>query len=367
LETKKNRRDFGLILGEKLLACFYKSPSKPRMESDLYDEATDTLLRTVSRDTRSSIGSDQEWTPPTHRTKPTKAAQAPPGLKEVFTSQTSLSLLAYTILALHSVSFDQLLPVFLHHPVQVPGGGNTQLPFRFSGGFGLASGRIGTLFTIFGIVGAIVQFLVFPPVARRYGVLNCYKACTITFPLVYFATPYPALIQNSLIQQTVMLAIMVVKSFCIVFAFPCMTILLTNSAPSLRVLGTLNGFATSLSALGRATGPALSGALFTWGVEHGYVITPWWTLAVISATGTIPVWYIKETDGFATSNSDDDDTEDDNDEEARLPSTDEEDIAVLAQDSQFLQPPASLDIMDSANGAPLVRKRSRSPHDFVKQ
>lgn len=43
-----------------------------------------------------------------------------------------------------------------------------------------------------------------------------------------------------------------------IFAFPCSTILLTNSSPTLRLLGTLNGIAVTLSAMGRAVGPAVS-------------------------------------------------------------------------------------------------------------
>jgi hypothetical protein len=299
LETKKKTRDYGLVLGQKMLSCFQVTTRRSRTYSDLDDESTGALLSAVSTTSGSSMGDDVDWTPA--EVKAVKLAEAPPGIKEVFTQQTSINLLAYTLLALHSVAFDQLLPVFLNHSTQVPDESNTRLPFKFSGGFGLASDRIGTLFMLFGICSGIIQFTIFPPTARRYGVLNCFKACSVTFPLVYFATPYTALIQNPLLQQAMMLGIMVVKSFCIVFAFPCMMILLTNSASSLRVLGTLNGFATSLSALGRAFGPAVSGILFTWGVDNGYVITPWWSLAAIAALGAIPVWQIKETDGFGSS------------------------------------------------------------------
>jgi MFS family permease len=328
LETKKKNRDYGLILGQKMLDYFKARNRRSRRCSDVDDESTSALLSAVSRTSESSMGDDVDWTPT--ETKPVKPAEAPPGIKEVFTRQTSINLLAYTLLALHSVAFDQLLPVFLNHSTQVPNESNTRLPFKFSGGFGLASDRIGTLFMLFGICSGIIQFTIFPPTARRYGVLNCFKACSVTFPLVYFATPYTALIQQPLLQQAVMLGIMVVKSFCIVFAFPCVMILLTNSASSLRVLGTLNGFATSLSALGRAFGPAVSGILFTWGVDHGYVIIPWWTLAVISALGAIPVWQIKETDGFEgrgeeAVNGNGGRDEEAESEEAQLPVIDEDD------------------------------------------
>lgn len=366
MEAKKYRPDYGLMLGEKFLNCFRKRTEKSRI--DLDDEASGALLEALSRTSTASTMGDADWTPPKGRS--TKPSEPPPGLKEVFTRQTSLTLLAYTILALHSVSFDQLLPVFLHHPVQAPDESNTHLPFKFSGGFGLASGRIGTLFTVFGVCSGIIQFLIFPPVARRYGILNCYKGCTVTFPLVYFATPFPALIQGNTLRQIVMLGIMVIKSFCVVFAFPCVMILITNSAPSLRVLGTLNGFATSLSAIGRAIGPALSGALFTWGVEHDYVITPWWMLAIISAVGIIPVWYIEESDGFAdnsVSESEDEDDGADGRVENYLLNIEEEPTAAIATDHQRLQPPATTNAVDFADGAPLVRKRSRSPHTGAKE
>lgn len=228
---------------------------------------------------------------------------------------------------MHSVAFDQVLPIFMHTAKQVPDSSNTHLPFKFSGGFGLESGRIGTLFTMYGVVGGFIQFVIFPPVARRYGVLRCFKVCALTFPLIFLAVPYTALIQDSTRQQAALFAIMIVKSFAVIFAFPCSTILLTNSALSLRVLGTLNGFATSISAIGRAAGPALTGACFSWGVAHGYMITPWWVLSFIAIIGTIPVFFLEELDGFNSSKAEDD--EEDNDEGAAVVPVAEDDSSAI--------------------------------------
>ena len=97
----------------------------------------------------------------------------------------------------------------------------------------------------------IVQFTVFPPVARRYGVLQCLRACTIVSPIVYFLTPFTALFSDSNAGQIALVILMFFKGIAGVFAFPCTTIMLTNSAKSLRLLGTLNGVATSISAIGR--------------------------------------------------------------------------------------------------------------------
>ncbi|KAL8907819.1 MAG: hypothetical protein Q9171_005707 [Xanthocarpia ochracea] len=152
----------------------------------------------------------------------------------------------------------------------------------------------------------IVQFLIFPPLARQYGILNSLKVVTVIFPLVYMATPFTALLPNPSTQQIVMFVIMLVKCLATIFAFPCTTILLTNSAVSLRVLGTLNGVATSVSAVGRATGPALSGVMFETGSKKGWAILPWWVLAGFAVLGAIPVWWLVEMEGFGGSDDDDD-------------------------------------------------------------
>lgn len=74
--------------------------------------------------------------------------------------------------------------------------------------------------------------------------------------------------------------------------------MLTNSAVSLRVLVTLNGVATSVTAIGRAIGPVIEGWMFSIGLNIGYMILPWWTLAAIATLGAIPVWYLVEMEGL---------------------------------------------------------------------
>jgi hypothetical protein len=82
------------------------------------------------------------------------ATEAPPSYREVFSPyvlwsasryiadienrQSNINLLAYSILALHSVAYDQLLPVFMHLPPE----GDVQSPFKFAFGFGLDVGLV---------------------------------------------------------------------------------------------------------------------------------------------------------------------------------------------------------------------------------
>ncbi|KAG9240761.1 major facilitator superfamily domain-containing protein [Calycina marina] len=314
LETKRHKTDYGRELG-KHLSSFLKRSFRPKIsEIQSNEESTESssLLGPKTSASTKSYRSTNTNHDSTTQPLSSRPPMPRPTLMEVFTRQSVINLIAYTFLALHSVTYDQLLPIFLHRAREVHTPQNTSLPFKFSGGFGFDHSRIGTIFTVYGIVGCFIQFLVFPPAARRFGVLNCFKVCGIVFPIVWFVTPFTSLIEDSAIQQGALCAIMVVRSFLVIFAFPCSVIMLTNSAVSLRVLGTLNGFSVSISAIGRAVGPAMGGAAFSWGDAAGYVITPYFLLGTVAAIGAIPIWFLVEMEGFSSTveESEDDDGDD---------------------------------------------------------
>lgn len=302
LEEKQSRRDYGLMLGKLLTTSCSPRRKRARGWSDA-EERQPFLDGTTS----------ELSSPVANRAPPLPKKN--PGWAEVFSRQSNINLVVYTFLAMHSVAYDQLLPIFMHYPVQSRRDPEVHLPFKFAGGFGIKSNQIGFLFTIYGIFGMLVQFFIFPPFARKYGVLNCLKACSLAFPLIYLATPFTALLATDSMRQGVMMLLMLTKGFCGIFAFPCSTILLTNSASTLSVLGTLNGVATSISAIGRAAGPALAGGTFTAGVDIGYVVISWWTLALVAMVGAAPVFALVEMEGFAGTSNDDEDDSDDEDED----------------------------------------------------
>lgn len=130
-----------------------------------------------------------------------------------------------------------------------------------------------------------------------YEVLT-FSFLAILFPLVYFVLPYTALIQSPNMQFAALLVILLFKGFAVIVGFPCITILLTNSAPTMRILGTLNGFAVTFSGIGRALGPMSVGATFSWGVKKGYVIPSFWLLSLIALGQAIPTWMIVEGKGI---------------------------------------------------------------------
>ncbi len=167
LDTKRHKRDWGLVLGEKLTRSFKRSKAPPRRRRHSFvdDEASAPLLAESTMSSSDNVAVTAE----------------PVTLGEIFTRQTSINLLSYMIMALHSVAYDQVLPVFLNYPRVVPDGTNSHLPFQFTGGFGLSSEKIGTIYTVYGVACGVVQFFFFPILCARFGVLTCYRVAS-TFP-----------------------------------------------------------------------------------------------------------------------------------------------------------------------------------------
>lgn len=82
-----------------------------------------------------------------------------------------------------------------------------------------------------------------------------------------------------------------------VLAYPSNAILLTNSAPSLLVLGTINGVAASTASLCRAFGPTVSGLIHSVGLGMGYNGLAWWASGLVCVLGAIESLWMKEVDG----------------------------------------------------------------------
>lgn len=75
------------------------------------------------------------------------------------------------------------------------------------------------------------------------------------------------------------------------------------------------------SGLGRAAGPFLTGVVFDWGADKGYILSAYWFLGLVACVGAIPVYLIEEGEGPSAEDEVDHsgsetDTEDEEDLEA---------------------------------------------------
>ncbi|KAK5126126.1 hypothetical protein LTR85_011481 [Meristemomyces frigidus] len=160
------------------------------------------------------------------------------------------------------------------------------LPFKFVGGFALPTKFIGGILAAQGFIQMIATMVVFPIVSRRLGSLATYRMVVLSYPLLYLAVPYITLVPAAFRMPAVCVVI-VWKVTAQAFAFPSTNIMLANSAPSTKVLGTLNGVASSAASGCRAFGPTVSGILQSAGLSMGVLGLPWWMNAVIAGLGAV--------------------------------------------------------------------------------
>ena len=140
LASKRNERDYGRVLGRAITRGLQKAWSRmkePWKKDDMSDKRSSSPLLGHSRISSASTVRDEE--DGAHDTATKVPTLPPPAYREVFTYQSNLNLLVYTLLALHSIAYDQLLPIFMHYPRQIDRLNNpdVQLPFRFTGGMSL--------------------------------------------------------------------------------------------------------------------------------------------------------------------------------------------------------------------------------------
>lgn len=122
LSTRKQRPDYGIWLGQIL--------TRPCTSREKVSE------QKAQHDERTSLLGDGQTVEQARQKKAKKPRQ--PSWREVFSAQSGLVLIAYSMLSMHNMAFESLLPVFLHFPEQLMDGNpDVQLPFKFIGGFGV--------------------------------------------------------------------------------------------------------------------------------------------------------------------------------------------------------------------------------------
>ena len=184
------------------------------------------------------------------------------------------------------------MPVFLSEPISTE---PTSLPFQFTGGFGFSSKRIGFVLSVQGVYSMVAQLCLFPRVADHFGTLNTFRFVLMTWPLLYLLVPYLVLLPQRLQMPGVYLCLLW-KITAHVFAFPSNAILIRNSAPSLLVLGVINGAGASAASLGRALGPTMTGLMHSWGLKIGSNVVAWWANGIVCALGALGSLWIEEVD-----------------------------------------------------------------------
>ncbi|KAF2160087.1 hypothetical protein M409DRAFT_70629 [Zasmidium cellare ATCC 36951] len=180
--------------------------------------------------------------------------------KDVFNRDTVLLLSSYLIFQLSNISYNSLYPIFSEAK---PPTGRALVPEE-----------IGTSLAFAGLITILFQVGVFGKLREKIGNKTTYRAGMAGFVIAFLLMPWVGYKDNAdgsgeatnmgKVSLWVELgAILIVKTVASVGGLTSALLLITNSAPSHAVLGTLNGLAQTLSAAGRAVGPFISGSLFS--------------------------------------------------------------------------------------------------------
>jgi hypothetical protein len=129
LETKKDRRDYGLVLG-KILTRPCSGTQRKRTKKPLAGRSHErSPLLSSNQDPEDTNKQDNETAKP---------GPPPSNLSQILTPQSLLLLLGYALLGLQNLSYDAMFPVFLNYPAQgLEDSPETSLPFKFTFGIGM--------------------------------------------------------------------------------------------------------------------------------------------------------------------------------------------------------------------------------------
>ncbi|KFH47709.1 putative membrane protein-like protein [Hapsidospora chrysogenum ATCC 11550] len=287
--AKKSRRDRGRELGELIASkfpsfrCRRSAPEKKCLLGDQSKPAGAGFDDECLPEYRSQDNSPKLVPQADPEPEETVPHQVPgsAGFK-IFTKPVIMNIISYGILAFHTMTFDQLLPVFLSTaPPEHP---NVELPFKFFDGFGLETKTIGVIMSVQGIYSLLSNYVIVPPVTRRLGSLRLFRILAISYFALYLVTPYIVLLPENMRMPAIYILVVWKCTFS-TMAYPSNAILLANSAPSKQVLGTINGIAASTASLCRALGPAVSGLLYSLGLRTGYSGLAWWFSGIVTVVG----------------------------------------------------------------------------------
>lgn len=300
-EDKKYDEDRGLAAGKWLLAKVWRRESNESFnEKDASLDEMTSMLEDRDMGSHAYRSTDSSPTLCSTRTSMSEPpafsleekAPAPP-VRQAFTKQVCLNILCYGILAFHTISLEQLLPILMSKKAFQPG--TEQLPFKFEGGFGWATKNIGAFLAMQGAMQMVAQLVLFPWLSKKLGSLRTFWITMSLYPILYILAPYLALLPEKL-RIPGLAVLLVGKVTFQSLSYPSLAIILANSSPSKRVLGTLNGAAASSASICRGFGPTVSGAVDSLGMQLHMSGLAWWAIAGVALLGWLPGLMLKESD-----------------------------------------------------------------------
>jgi len=289
----RDNPDWGLRLGRLLKRLFSRGSRSHSSYSavPLDDEGPDSP-------TYVSIGMREIGPLPTKKKKPQRRRTLP--FRRIFTRNVCITVLARGLLAMHIGTFANLWYVFLSTPRDISHPADASRPgkdiFHFTGGLALPPPKIGLALSILGGLGIAIQLFLYPKLSHAFGTITTFRLSLLLFPVVYFVTPFLALLPSSTPAPLAasgpyiwlgLLSFLGLHVLARTFAMPSATILVNNCCPHPSVLSTIHGVAQSVSSGMRMLGPIAGGWGFGVGLNAGIVGAAFWVLMCLASVGAL--------------------------------------------------------------------------------
>jgi hypothetical protein len=188
-------------------------------------------------------------------------------LRALLTFPVVVSIANYGILATLDIAFCALQPLFYSTPIAL-------------GGLGFAPRTIGFCMGAFGLANGLFQALFLAKIIHAFGLKRVFCTGMLAFIPIFGLFP----VMNALarradgVSAAVWTVLAAQLSICVLMelCFGTIFVYITQSAPSKRTLGAVNGIAQTTASVVRAIGPATSTSLFSLSVSHnllgGYAV-----------------------------------------------------------------------------------------------
>jgi hypothetical protein len=232
-------------------------------------------------------------------------ARTPPVVDEVDQSWRAILtgpvvrlLIAYSMLALHTVVFEELLPVFFLTRAETgkfnngdgTDRGPSRFPFHLVGGMGMNSEDVGSILSSNGIVGIFVMVIIYPWIDSTFGTLMPFRWMTRLIPIIYFVVPYFILLLNLddwNLMYGVVTIVVCVRTVLNSIINPSILLIINRSPASPRHLGVINGCAQVSASFARAFGPIVWGYFMAFGQDQECSWLPWWLICAFTLVAVV--------------------------------------------------------------------------------
>ncbi|XP_065657526.1 uncharacterized protein LOC100214368 isoform X3 [Hydra vulgaris] len=163
-------------------------------------------------------------------------------------------LIFYGFQSLTIIAFEELFPV---HAA-------TEISYS---GYGMSESEIGTVFLIVASIVIVLQLTIIRNTMNRIGAKKMLSAATLGFGFLIIFMPTVGMVRHKLGFWITMCIHQILIRSMMSSGFLAINMLLNNSVSSL-LLGTANGFAMSVTAIGRAIGPTIFGIAYSWSLKN---------------------------------------------------------------------------------------------------